>query len=234
MVAIATRLFGPYPKGNRQFTYKAELHRIGSQKPYFSLTGEETSILDSRMFSCGCIHGTIEENAANGVITDAKDKELLLSLIKWHLVDSEGTPMHYVANAAYHWHQHLIHTGMLPPHVGTPRYGGYPNLNREDEGKDPDKFLKYFKSTTVFGSVYGDELPIFTPVVNPHPTPQESDEYVYDRLEVRARRVRYQKAMYDHQDSTIGAWCEARRLPLRTAFFSAMRSVFGDSIFEGD
>lgn len=226
-----TKVFGPYVGRKTQFTYKAELHRIGKQLPYFSLTGEERENATLRMFSCGCIHDSAVENVADGLIKDEREKTLLPSLIKWHLVDSEGTPMHYVADAAYHWHRHLIHNGLLPPHYGKPRYGGYPNLDPHDEGKDPDMYLKRFKSTVVFGALPDDVLPVFTTIENPHPKPQESDEFFYDRAEFRDRRVRYQKAMHDHQDKVIEAWCEARRIPLRMAFFDAMRATFGDSIF---
>ena len=73
----------------RKITCCAKLHKIGEQKPYFSLTGE---ILDQngKFESVGCIH---EE-----IIRIWPDLKILVDL---HLSDGNGIPMHAFENGFY-------------------------------------------------------------------------------------------------------------------------------------
>ena len=61
----------------------------GNRQPYFSITAElfEGAI----MVSCGCLHELIATRLPE-----------LAEMIQWHLVDQDGTPMHYQANGQYH------------------------------------------------------------------------------------------------------------------------------------
>ena len=74
---------------NGKITAKAELKSIGSQKPYFSITG---TIFDQygRVETSGCIHAEIAEHFP-----------ALAPFIKWHLV-SVTEPMYYIGNTTYH------------------------------------------------------------------------------------------------------------------------------------
>lgn len=77
-------------------TATAELHSIGNQKPYFSITGEVASVYrPNSIQSCGCLHELIAMNF----------RRTLAPYIKWHLTDCTGNPMHYLANALYHYDQ---------------------------------------------------------------------------------------------------------------------------------
>jgi len=71
----------------------AELHSIGDQQPYFSITGEvDRQAKNNRWmpFLSGCIHKEILEHFPE-----------LQPLVAVHLSDEEGVPMHAYANAAY-------------------------------------------------------------------------------------------------------------------------------------
>lgn len=71
-----TRVTGRFREGQgrRRHTVTAELHSLGGQNPYFSIT-----------------MGTYRQ-AGNG--------PALAPSLRWHLVSTDG-PMHYAANAAY-------------------------------------------------------------------------------------------------------------------------------------
>jgi len=71
----------------------AELHSLGGQEPYFSITGEvDRQAKNNRWmpFLSGCIHQEILEHFSN-----------LQPLVAVHLSDEQGVPMHAYANAAY-------------------------------------------------------------------------------------------------------------------------------------
>jgi hypothetical protein len=71
------------------------LHKLGDQAPYCSLTGEEYSSsvpTDRNMLSCGQMHGIVFVAFPE-----------LAAFARWHLC-TDGTPMHYIANAKY-WHE---------------------------------------------------------------------------------------------------------------------------------
>lgn len=78
--------------------------RGGNAKPYFSVTGyiytrtrypgEPSITVDGRRYwlaACGCVHTEI-----------ANAFPELAPYLAWHLV-GEDAPMHYIANAIYHW-----------------------------------------------------------------------------------------------------------------------------------
>ena len=67
---------------------KAILHRIGNQKPYFSLTGRV--VKDGREVTSGAIHEEILE-----AFPEIED------IAKLHLSDIEGKPMHSFENGKY-------------------------------------------------------------------------------------------------------------------------------------
>jgi len=67
---------------------KAVLHRIGNQKPYFSLTGRV--VKDGREVTSGAIHEEILE-----AFPELED------IAKLHLSDIDGKPMHSFENGKY-------------------------------------------------------------------------------------------------------------------------------------
>jgi len=69
----------------------------GNTLPYFSLTGEVCS-LTNRDLGGGALHTTIGK-ALHTTIGKALPE--LKPLVKWHLTDQDGTPLHYTANAMY-------------------------------------------------------------------------------------------------------------------------------------
>ena len=67
----------------------------GNPAPYFSITGDIKEPGQSRdNWSGGCCHNSILEAFPE-----------LAPLVRWHLTDQLGEPMHYVANAQYWWDQ---------------------------------------------------------------------------------------------------------------------------------
>jgi len=99
----------------------------GNRAPYFSITGDikDHPGQGENNWSGGCVHKEILEAFPE-----------LASLVRWHLVDQTGDPMHYVANGKY-WYDK----------IGTPKENSY----------DPDP-EQAFKSTVVFGAVDGDSM----------------------------------------------------------------------------
>jgi hypothetical protein len=90
---------------------------------YFSITAEIEH--RGRVDCCGCLHKEI-----------AKSFPELAPLIKWHLCDAPGLPMHYIANALY-WRDCLL--------------GKYP---RRDYDPEP---VSTFTAHVLYGTVPGDE-----------------------------------------------------------------------------
>jgi len=71
----------------------AELHSLGGQTPYFSITGEvDRQAKNNRWmpFLSGCIHDEILQHFPQ-----------LQLLVDMHLSDEDGVPMHAYENAAY-------------------------------------------------------------------------------------------------------------------------------------
>lgn len=102
----------------------------GNSAPYFSITAtqERAGRRGGRWCddACGCMHDAIAQHFPH-----------LVPLIRWHLADQTGVPMHYAANAAYWFGK-----------IGSPKERGY----------DPDP-LGAFQSTVIFGAVEGDTMP---------------------------------------------------------------------------
>ena len=76
--------------------WQVQLHRIGSQAAYFSVTGDVCDARD-RDVAGGCILDF------GGVALAGKDA-LLPELVRWHLTGLNG-PLHYEANSLYHFEQ---------------------------------------------------------------------------------------------------------------------------------
>jgi len=77
--------------------WQVQMHRIGDQAAYFSITGEVRNPWRHDILAGGCIHDF------GGVALAGKDK-LLPELVRWHLTGLDG-PMHYEANSLYHFEQ---------------------------------------------------------------------------------------------------------------------------------
>ena len=105
-------------KGNTRVIAQYGFNKIGDQKPYFAITGEVR--VDNRMEVCGCVHDEIQKNIKH-----------LKPLIKWHLCDYDGTPMHYIANSIFWFEQ----------------------IGKEKNAEEN------FKSTCVFGVLKTDKMP---------------------------------------------------------------------------
>lgn len=92
-----TKKYPPPDRGYpaRYYTIRWEARLTGN---YFAITGEVCSKRwPSNPVACGCLHeGWIDK-------VELTDKDALLpGLLKWHLMGYDG-PMHYVANAVYHF-----------------------------------------------------------------------------------------------------------------------------------
>lgn len=77
----------------RTLTAIVQLHKIGDQRPYFSVQGEERNLRrrgDNQIECCGCMHEDVLRVWPG-----------LAPLVALHLSDDRGVPMHAVANAAY-------------------------------------------------------------------------------------------------------------------------------------
>jgi hypothetical protein len=79
-------------KKNLTITAEYGFVQLGTQEPYFSLTGfvAKTWPAAEPWVSCGCIH--------NDIIRYFPKLE---PLVKWHLVRQGGIPMHYVENTMF-------------------------------------------------------------------------------------------------------------------------------------
>ncbi len=107
----------------------------GNRRPHFSVTAD---IFDKhgRDVGGGCCHDQVSKYFPE-----------VDRLIRWHLVDDDGTPMHYIANGIY-W---------MEKYLGV--YRTFAHLAYEPP--EP-KALDTFKSTIVFGAVPGDERKLKT------------------------------------------------------------------------
>lgn len=89
-------------------TARAGLHHLpGNAHPYVSVTGEIAN--GGTWVAGGCLHDEIRR-----YLPDAA------GLLPWHLSDEHG-PMHYEANAVYHWQQ-----GNAPAFLRTALWGSLP------------------------------------------------------------------------------------------------------------
>jgi hypothetical protein len=123
----------------------------GNRAPYFSITGT-TYVAEKGKWvedGGGCIHDQIRT-----VFPE------LAHLIRWHLTDQDGTPMHYQANGLY-W-------------LNVARGG-----KRFNERETPEQAFANFKSTVKWGSA-----PDFDTWQSPNdaPTPGLRERWFTDRL----------------------------------------------------
>lgn len=121
----------PYPKAVHNVTYTlvakygfdVNFAARNNQKPYFSITGH----LFAESYSGGQLHDDIREHLPQ-----------LAYLLKWHLTDCDGTPIHYVANGLF-W---------LRVAMGLIKY---------DHHRDPYFPMRAFNNTIKMGCVPSDE-----------------------------------------------------------------------------
>lgn len=81
---------GPHTGPNRIITVTAELHKIGEQSPYFSVTAEIRRV-GARDFDCGgCLHEEVLRYWPE-----------LAPVVAMHCSSEDGTPMHAEGNGWY-------------------------------------------------------------------------------------------------------------------------------------
>lgn len=92
---IASRKVGPIPLAHRRtLTTLGLFYSLNGHEPYFSVTGEIRNLYNTRgttnIEACGCLHDEIAQYAP-----------VLVPVIKVHLCDRDGKPLHAVENAHY-------------------------------------------------------------------------------------------------------------------------------------
>lgn len=120
-----TRDFNEYGEAHTLTVSFGMSYHLGNSAPHFSITSETRKKGRKRIESCGCQHDTTEQ-----VFPE------LAPLIRWHLTDQNGVPMHYIANGLY-WFDCAA--------------GKY-----DRRSYDPDP-LETFRSHVVLGRLDGDE-----------------------------------------------------------------------------
>lgn len=133
----------------------------GNKRPYFSVTA---NIVDKYGADAGggCCHDLI-----------AKHFPELSCLIRWHLVDDIGTPMHYIANGMY-WMEKYIGVFRVFDHMEP----------------EPSKLqdLINFKSHIVFGAVTSDETEL-EKILASEATIEEHEGCEPDVIETREHKI---------------------------------------------
>lgn len=79
--------------GDELFVLTAELHQIGKQSPYFSLTYDGYEL-----------RGNLKRSSSSGAMSSdhpALAESKIGKYHKWHLVSVDDGPLHYLANAMY-------------------------------------------------------------------------------------------------------------------------------------
>ena len=102
----------------------------GNKLPYFSITleREERRNLQSNYW---------EYSGGGAALEEIAEKfPALAGLVKWHLCDQDGTPMHYIANATF-WYEIATHARERGPY-----------------DKDP---IGSFKAVVVYGAIPEDD-----------------------------------------------------------------------------
>lgn len=79
--------------------WKAQLHCIGAQPAYFSVTGEVRNPWRRDILAGGQLHGELADVRLVG--HDA----MLPEIVRWHLTSVADGPMHYLANSLYWFEQ---------------------------------------------------------------------------------------------------------------------------------
>jgi hypothetical protein len=105
-----------FPGKQLLFVVEYGLHQLGDQLPHFSITASvrkpwKVAYGDDPWVACGCLHDEIREHFP-----------VLAPLIRWHLCDQSGTPIHYLANSLYHLEQ-----GKVDYFKSTCVYGALPS-----------------------------------------------------------------------------------------------------------
>lgn len=157
-----------------------------AQLPHFSVTGtveRQNRRPNEDIIAGGCLHDEIRKHFPE-----------LAGLIRWHLCDDDGVPMHHEANAAF-WAQTAA---------------GCSEWERRPYDPDP---VETFKSTVVFGAVDGDTMPNLTV---PDSVVDEADPRM---LSVRERgTIGWRKIVSRGLVTDVYAWCRARLPALKAAF----------------
>lgn len=156
----------------RRATWKviAQLHQLGLQAPYFSLTYEEA---DSRgeVYSCGASHDRCIELAPE-----------CAPFARWHLTSPKG-PMHYRANGLY-WAGFTDHvdkaTGAKSIRPSPWAAAGTP----ASPGSQKPPHWPHFASTVVLGGVVGD------PALDSGELQRMTGAELADWLDARLERLR--------------------------------------------
>lgn len=128
-----------YTKSTRlqHWRVTAELGRIGTQAPYFSLTYDE--------------HGPDGEACGAGHDRCVELAPACAPFVRWHLTSPDG-PMHYRANALY-WAGYEAHTNAAG--VESIRPSRWVHAPVRPGSPNPPHW-PFFASTVVLGSVYDD------------------------------------------------------------------------------
>src|SRR4051812_32111525 len=90
-------------EGGERYVVRFGMVKIGQQSPYFSITCD--TYKHGRMVAGGCQHGVVERLWPD-----------LYRLIRWHLCDQDGIPMHYISNGRY-WFQVATDQRTVPDHL---------------------------------------------------------------------------------------------------------------------
>lgn len=210
-----------FSDGGRRYLLlaRAKLHRIGRQVPYFAVGGEtyyatadgSRDLRYRDCVSCGCIHDTIQKHIP-----------ALAGVIRWHMTDAYGVPMHYAQNALHHAERWV---------------GVYRTFPRDREYRPTwhdgaDDCLRAFNNTIVYGAAPGDST---LPIDGPLTTAKVAALAVLNRYGIdgrdRATLMRtpilpaVQKAACRAVADALVPWLESRRVPLRIAFAADMATI---------
>ena len=92
-----------------RYAHRSRLTAEARIDKYFAITGDLSQ--KGHIYACGCLHDEV-----------AKYVPEFAPFVKWHLVDAEGTPMHYIANGMYH-----VREGKIDYFKSTVVWGEVPN-----------------------------------------------------------------------------------------------------------
>lgn len=210
----------PYPGGSIRLEAQMWKPSANStQKANFSVCG---STYDTNGRCVG--GGQVSPEHLDLHLLTPRDKQVV-ELRKWHLMGLDG-PLHYAANAAYWYLRHLYDSGKLPEHklsylrtYTPPRY----------ESTDAEKCLKHFRSTVIFGTIEGDEMPQVDLTFPPEPP----KSLVYIGLKANEYETAYDKwvdVCHKHVSDQIHRWCEKRYVTVMNQFEQDMIDFWGKEI----
>jgi len=207
-------------------TYRLEAHaslrRLGMQRPYLSVTGELW-----RATKTGERDGRFREWEAGGCLHDriAKKVPALAALIRWHLSDADGVPMHYIENALYHVHRYLGLYRIFATDAAYPE-------TRAGDKDSPDDCLAAFHASIVWGAAPSDaRLAADEPMRNAKTAVVTVlSKYGIDATDRETlKRTRILPALYRAASEAVRnalvPWLEFRRPELRTAFRADVAAV---------